>query len=449
LTSKLKVKPDTDEITVPALDKAINDDVERLFQENDIEGLRELRKKFGKSAPVSIDRYVDELTAKQTEKPNKPSGLNLHVPIAWDEAVDGADVLTDVAECVQKHMAMAEHDTYTVALWAAHAHTVEAFDHSPRLAISAPAPQCGKTVLLSHLVGNLVPRPLSSELLTPASFFRVINQYRPTILIDEVDSWLREDSNLPAAINAGFEPGGGILRCQGDNHDVQMFKTFCPTALAGIRLRKKLPPATLDRSIVVELQRALPDEVAVPFNKRKHKDAVECLGRKLARWAQDNVSALKVLDPVLPPGVMNRQADKWLPLFAIAEIVGGLWPEWAKRALLSESVTTNESKEIQLLHDISHFLDAKPGYYDDVIFTNELIKELCALEDSYWKDYNFSARSDEGRCIQPRQLARLLGDFGVTSASHRRDRINRKGYRLSELVKVIDRYLNRHNVTSE
>jgi hypothetical protein len=146
---------------------------------------------------------------------------------------------------------------------------------------------------------------------------------------------------------------------------------------------------------------------------------------------------------------MNRQADKWFPLFAIAEIVGGLWPEWAKRALLSESVTTNESKEIQLLHDISHFLDAKPGYYDDVIFTNELIKELCALEDSYWKDYNFSARSDEGRCIQPRQLARLLGDFGVTSASHRRDRINRKGYRLSELVKVIDRYLNRHNVTSE
>ena len=101
MTSKLKVKPDTDEITVPALDQAINDDVERLFQKNDIEGLRELRKRFGKSAPVSIDRYVDELTAKQTEKPNKSSGLDLHTPIAWDEAVDGADVLTDVAECVQ------------------------------------------------------------------------------------------------------------------------------------------------------------------------------------------------------------------------------------------------------------------------------------------------------------------------------------------------------------
>ena len=63
MTSKLKVKPDSDDITVPALDKAINDDVERLFQKNDIEGLRELRKRFGKSAPVSIDRYVDELTA--------------------------------------------------------------------------------------------------------------------------------------------------------------------------------------------------------------------------------------------------------------------------------------------------------------------------------------------------------------------------------------------------
>jgi len=41
LTSKSKVKPDTEEVTVPALDQAINDDVERLFQKNDIEGLRD------------------------------------------------------------------------------------------------------------------------------------------------------------------------------------------------------------------------------------------------------------------------------------------------------------------------------------------------------------------------------------------------------------------------
>jgi hypothetical protein len=51
------------------------------------------------------------------------------------------------------------------------------------------------------------------------------------------------------------------------------------------------------------------------------------LARKAARWAADNAERIGAADPDLPPGIFNREADNWRPLFSIAAVAGGDWPE--------------------------------------------------------------------------------------------------------------------------
>ena len=58
-------------------------------------------------------------------------------------------------------------------------------------------------------------------------------------------------------------------------------------------------------------------EVAECYDRRRHKKHMLVLCRQLARWTSDSAEAIGDCDPVLPSGVLNRQADKWRPLFAV------------------------------------------------------------------------------------------------------------------------------------
>ena len=47
------------------------------------------------------------------------------------------------------------------------------------------------------------------------------------------------------------------------------------------------------------------------------------LARKVARWTTDNAERLPRSDPEMPAGIINREADNWRPLLAIADVAGG------------------------------------------------------------------------------------------------------------------------------
>ena len=390
---------------------------------------------------TAYDHIPDEKPKPKAEPKRELQGREVAFakPEPWPQPVDGNEVLHNVAEAIQRHMSIRVIDTYVVALWCAHTHVFEVFNHTPRLAITAPQPECGKSVLLPGLIANLVSRPLEADNITPAPFFRLAASHQPTFLIDEVDSWLKEDSQLPSALNNGWQQNGRTIRCVGDGQEVRSFSTHAPVAMAGIRLHKKLQPATQTRCISVELARALPGEVEEYFDQRKHTTSLKMLCRKLARWMEDNSQKLKSCDPSLPPNVLNREADLWRPLFAIAEIAGGSWPELVKQALLSQEGTNTQTKELQLLTDINKVL--AQGVYAPGIFTDELISELCELDESLWVEYNFRAYPAEKKRIKPKQLAGLLKDFKCEPHTIRRSEIRRKGYYTNDLRAVIRRYL--------
>ena len=377
-------------------------------------------------------------------KPEKKGGLQgspveFREPELWSEPVDGGSVLIDIAEFIQTHMAIRDEDAYAVALWCAHTHVFKIFSHTPRLAITAPAPECGKTVLLTGIIKHLVRKPMGTDNISPAAFFRLAASDQPTFLIDEVDAWLKADSDLPGALNGGWEAGGRVIRCVGDHHSVHAFPTHTPVAMAGIRLASKLPDATLSRSIVIELERALPGEINDPYERRKHQQSLIKFNRKLARWCKDNETSFSAIHPQMPPDVFNRRRDKWEPLFIIAEMAGAPWQDWATRALLSESKGESQERGIQLLTDVRDII--RRGSYDPGIFTDELIIKLSADPERRWADYNFGGRDLNERKIKPRQLANLLKAFNCQPETFRRENHRLKGYKTDKLEMAIKRYL--------
>lgn len=394
---------------------------------------------------TALDKLVD--TQRKKNSTNETlQGRRLEFPEIepWPEAVNGAEVLSGVADAFSRYMSLPNGAAHVLALWCAHAHSFEAFQCSPRLNISSPEKQCGKTTL-RDLITLFVPRPMQTENLTVAVLFRAVQSSKPTLLADECDAWLGKNDDLRALLNAGHRRGGQVYRCEGDGHEVRGFEVFAPAVLCGIGAI----PATLhDRSIRIGLRRAKRGEVEERFDSRRTQRELE-LCRKLARFCADNHSLLEECDPVLPSNVFNRLADNWRPLFAVAEIAGVDWPERASDAF-SQLVTKEESdahgEGTMLLIDIREILNET---YSQRIFSRSLVEELCRLSDRPWPEAN------RGKAITENWLARRLAPFGIKPTTKRIDDDRAKGYEVSDFTEAFDRYLtrpdssNRDTVTSE
>src|ERR1700730_14776901 len=148
-----------------------------------------------------------------------------------------------------------------VALWCLHTFAFQLFYCTPRVAITSPVKQCGKTTLLD-VIQRLTCRPLSTGSITAASVFRAVEIARPTLLIDEADTFLGQMDELRGILNSGHRRGGQVIRTVGDNHEPRVFSTHSPCAIAMIG---QLPDTLADRSISIQLRRRLPDEKIKSF----------------------------------------------------------------------------------------------------------------------------------------------------------------------------------------
>src|SRR5262249_15239797 len=134
---------------------------------------------------------------------------------------------------LRRYVVMDENELVATALWVIHCHGFEAFNITPRLAITSPEKGCGKTTLLD-ILGEMAPRRLLTANVGAAAVFRTIEMARPTLLIDEADTFLRNNDELRGILNSGHRKGGSTLRCVGDNHEPREFSTWAPVAIAMI-----------------------------------------------------------------------------------------------------------------------------------------------------------------------------------------------------------------------
>ena len=384
---------------------------------------------------------LDELVkAKRQENGIDGDGDNLGLfePEPWTHTVDGAALLNGIVCDLCRYMVMPRQAAEVVALWTVHTHVFDYFQHTPRLHVTAPEKGCGKSTLLDVLA-FLVPKAIKTENLSTAVLFRAVDKYQPTLLIDEVDTFLRDNEELRGCLNAGHAKGGKHLRCVGDNHDLKAFRTFAPAALAGIG---KISPILADRSIQIILQKRRSDEPVENFRADRAQHLRD-RASQIARWVHDHEIELRAAEPELPGGVLNRLADNWRPLVAIADIAGGDWPDRARKALGAMSHRDDdegESIRVQLLADIRMTFEATGN---NRITSEALVTWLHDMEDRPWPDY--------GRAHKPitkTQVARLLKSFGIAPNTIRDGDKPLKGYKRGQFADAFSRYLPNPSVTS-
>lgn len=385
-----------------------------------------------------LDQLVDTRRKKSDMAEGELQGRKLNMPDVelWPETATGSDVLNEIALIFANYVRLPDGAAEVLALWAAHTHCFECFGCTPRLNISSPDKRCGKTTL-RDVLALFVPHPLPTENLTVAVLFRAIEAYKPTILADESDAWLRENEALRGMLNAGHRQGGKALRCEGESNEIRAFNVFAPAVLCGIGT---LPETLQDRSIAIRLERAKPGELNQRFDAR-HVERETELCRKLARFCSDNKKRLEACEPVLPSSAFNRIADNWRPLFAIAEIAGADWPQRAVAAF--RKLTGNEDGDAQgagaaLLRDIR-------GAFREIESERIWTETLCGILNGMQEGPYADMRSGQG--INAHRLAKLLGRFKISSRKIRLpgELKPKQGYCWEDFQEVFERYVGDSN----
>ena len=369
--------------------------------------------------------------AKRPSKPGNDTLQGQAVTLSniepWPEAVNGAEVLDWIVERFNRYVVLPLGAADVLALFCAHTHCYKVFQCSPRLNISSPEKQCGKTTL-RDVVALFVPRPLLTENLTSAVLFRLVEAQSPVILADEYDSWITGNEELRGLLNSGHRKGAMVYRCESDSNEVRGFAAYAPAVLCGIGA---LPGTLHDRSIVIRLERAKRRELQARFDSR-HVELEQELCRKLARWCNDNLARIEGSDPKLPEGAFNRVADNWRPLFAIAEIAGGDWPRRCADAFTR--LTSRESEDAESLR-VTLLADIQEVFTTERIFSKDLIEQLAEMKERPWPEVC------HGKAISERWLARNLAAFGIRSKTLRIGEERAKGYELADFAETFERYL--------
>jgi hypothetical protein len=134
--------------------------------------------------------------------------------------------------------------------------------------------------------------------------------------------------------------------------------------------------------------------------------------------------------------IINRIADNWRPLFAIADAIGGDWPQRARNAAKALTPLDADSFGTTLLNDIKNVFDAREGEWADRMFSETLAEALAALEGSRWAEYGKARKP-----ITKNQLAQLLKGFKVTPDTVKVGTKGLKGYYRRQFEDVWTRYL--------
>ena len=391
---------------------------------------KEVAKKLG-VALAFLDRAVK---TKRCENQNNSDFFESITP--FSNPVELKKLLEELEEVFKRYAVLPEHVTTALALWCIFTYLIDVMDIAPILVISSPEKRCGKTTLLSILL-KLVYRPLPASNISTAALFRTIETWKPTLIIDEADTFIKNSDDLRGVINSGHtRPTAFVIRTVGDDHTPKQFSTWGAKVIAVIG---DVPDTINDRSIVISLKRKLAHE---KIEKIRNADPLifDNLRSKLLRVANDNTGIIKNIRPSFPRdiNISDRALDNWESLLAIAGLASEDWISKVYQAAqaLSPNETDVTSVGVELLQDIQKIFMEKNI---TKISTKDLIGALCEDEESRWVTYNFKGND---KSITARQISRILKEYKINSKSVRFGEESLKGYEKIQFEDAWKRYSN-------
>jgi hypothetical protein len=395
----------------------------------------QVRKEEAKILGIRADT-LDKLVRGAGETTNTDEGPFID-PESWPEPINPAQLLNEIVMVIRRFIILNSKQAHAVALWVAFTWFIDVVKVAPLVIINAPERECGKSQLLSVLF-KLCRKTLSTANMRSATLFRIAEKWRPSIMVDEADTFMKTDDEMSGLINAGHTRDSAFAwRLVGDNHEPKPFSVWGAKAFAGINLEKHLPPATMSRAIVIQLRRKLPNE-KVSRLRHAEDDLFGEIASKLVRFAEDYSEQVRQARPALPDALGDREQDNWEPLLAIAECAG---PKWTKRATdAALKLSGNRGHEAvssasELLSDIREvFENGRDGPICKITY-KDLMKELIEDPEKSWDTYN------RGKPITMRQVTKQLAPYGIKSKTIRFGYDTDKGFEAEQFADSFARYL--------
>lgn len=363
--------------------------------------------------------------------------LGVEAPIVQEERRPEGEIVLDQAYNVLGRFVIFPSKAAQVVatLWAAHTHVrttpddALAFETTPRLAILSKGPQSGKTRLM-EILSRLSFNPRTVIDPTPATFAIGTHEKKSSTFVDEIDILFGRNGNnkqeLVGLMNSGYKAGAVWERA--NKADMSVFAPLCLVGMERVFKSAQGTAALRSRCITITMEQAAGRKPA-RYRPRQHDRLLADVRRDMNRWVRRNVGAITEAWPTLPDGIEDRAEEVWEPLFMIADVAGGHWPQWIKDACreiaLGKKTGDAEQPLINLLlMDLRDIFEAtdKQG-----LPTVLLADELCELEHGRWLalwPYRDKA---------PRELAAMLSTLGLSAVQVWHDKRNQRGYKREQL----------------
>ena len=154
---------------------------------------------------------------------------------------------------------------------------------------------------------------------------------------------------------------------------------------------------------------------------------------RCADFVREHSAAIAAAQPEIPAVLNDRAADIWEPLFAIADLAGGDWPEFARQAGLKLSGYDDDVPLIgYLLSDVRDWMLIRKT---DRVLSRHLVSSFKASSHRAWEDLR------RGREINEHWLAAKMRDLGIRPTYIRIAEVTGRGYLLSEVESAFRRYV--------
>jgi hypothetical protein len=408
--------------------------------------------KIFKTSVGQIDADLQKLRPPPPPKPGDPddpaapedAGPPLDEP--WTEPVVLASVLDSVVAELPHYLVAPSWQYDVISLWGASSHLVHneavALQIMPQLAFQSLTPNAGKSTGLES-AATISCRGYLRGSYTAATVFRKITADRCSLFLVDLHNTLGpQNTDLKQIVDACHRKAEALVdRTEGPDAKGRRFVVtyLCWAALGWTSIGPMIQEVQ-GRAIVLPTRSALPAEYRKLRTTTSPASSAVLIAarRQLAAWA---ATLDKPLDPKLPDALFNRLASNWRPLYAIAQMAGGEWPDRVQAAMEeAEKVEKTVPLKIRLLADIRKVFQ-EGAWPDSRISSTTLGDKLCDDAEAGW------AEANHGKRITVHWLGNALRGFLDPPGSQEwqegraPNRTHVRGYELHQFQDAFLRYL--------
>jgi hypothetical protein len=414
------------------------------------------RKAFAHQFKVnSLDfgKYPEKRFEEETREAEGPEWAR--DPLPW---TDDPPVLETILDSIEKEFLsffdISPEQAAACTLWIPTTYFMDVWQIHPYLGITAAVKNSGKTSLLIF-TSLFSYRPWVGASITASTVYRVVDECRPSLFIDEIADTFKDKSDVKTVFKAAYTRASArIPRTEKvrDQWVVRHYYAFCAKAFDLTGKISTYDDSIEDRSIEIHMlkerieHRNFWEEVM-----GKNPTIFVPYQQQLFAWRQKHLEELKGHEAVLPKFANSRIRENWRALFTIAGLAGPKWHE--KACACAETLQKGQSPILTESEYLAKALERLTRKHPELIETTAKGKRFLPtqsiLEGKHSgpyanesglkndKEAPWADRQPDG--LTPMKLGVLLGNFRVKSVQvripHLRDPI--RGYWMEELEKKL------------